>query len=77
MESLVLIVSILFLFNLSIGFIAYGLSFLKFIPNFIIWILGLISIVVGFWWITLPIGVNLLGLLPLFLGISSIKKRMK
>jgi hypothetical protein len=77
MESLALLVSILLFFSFSIGFVAYGISFLKIVPNFVVWIFGFISIFVGVFLTTLPIGINVLGLLPLFLGITAIRRRME
>lgn len=76
MESLALLVCILFFFVISIGPISYGTSLLPFIPKWIKIIFAVMSMLTGIWWLTLPTsGVNMLGLLPIYLGYLSLPKR--
>jgi hypothetical protein len=53
------------------------MSYIKIIPDMIIWIMGLISISIGAYWFILPIpsAIKLPALLAILLGIFAIKKR--
>jgi len=76
MASLALIVSFLFLFVFLYGFMVFGLSGISYVPNFIIILLGLFGIIMGFWWLVLPIGLaRIVGGLTIMLSILSIKNR--
>lgn len=77
MESLVILVTILISVVLLVGPLALILSYIKIIPDMIIWIMGLISISIGAYWFILPIPfvVKLPALLAILLGIFAIKKR--
>lgn len=75
MESLALLVCILFFFVISIGPISYSISLLPFIPKWVKIIFGMASMLTGLWWLTLPTsGVNMLGLLPIYLGYLCVSK---
>jgi len=77
MESLVILVTILVLIVLLVGPLALIMSYIKIIPDIIIWVMGLISISIGAYWFILPIpfAVKLPALLAILLGIFAIKKR--
>lgn len=76
MESLALLVCILFLFVVSIGPLSYGTSLLPFVPKWIKYVFAIVSMITGLWWLTLPTtGVNMLGLLPIYLGYVSLPKK--
>lgn len=77
MESLVILVTILVSVVLLVGPLALILSYIKIIPDMIIWIMGLISISIGAYWFILPIpsAIKLPALLAILLGIFAIKKR--
>jgi hypothetical protein len=77
MESLVILVTILVSVVLLVGPLALILSYIKIIPDMIIWIMGFISISIGAYWFILPIPfvVKLPALLAILLGIFAIKKR--
>lgn len=69
MASLALLVALMFLFVVLLGPATWLLSKSRFIPRFIIYIMGFLSIVIGIYWCFLP--VNLLrffGLLTAYLG---------
>lgn len=75
MASLALLVTILFLIVLFIGPATYILSRCRIIPKIITDILGLLSILIGIWFILLPIpSTRFLGLIPIFLGYKSIQR---
>lgn len=76
MESLALIAGLMFVLMILIGPLCFLLSKINFIPKSIVWILSIISIAIGLWWIFLPIpAVKYLGLIPIFLGALSLKKK--
>ena len=77
MESLVILATILIVIVLLVGPLALILSYIKIVPDMIIWIMGLISISIGAYWFILPIPfiVKLPALLAILLGIFAIKKR--
>ena len=75
MESLALLVAIMFLFVICIGPITYGISLIPFLPKWIKISFAVISILAGLWWLTLPTnGVNLLGAMAIYLGYVSLPK---
>ena len=77
MGSLVILVTILVLIVLLVGPLALIMSYIKIIPDIIIWVMGLISISIGAYWFILPIPfiVKLPALLAILLGIFAVKKR--
>ena len=77
MESLVILVTILVLIVLLVGPLTLIMSYIKIIPDIIIWVMGLISISIGAYWFILPIPfiVKLPALLAILLGIFAVKKR--
>ena len=77
MGSLVILVTILVLIVLLVGPLALILSYIKIIPDIIVWVMGLISISIGAYWFILPIPflVKLPALLAILLGIFAVKKR--
>ena len=77
MGSLVILVTILVLIVLLVGPLALILSYIKIIPDIIVWVMGLISISIGAYWFILPIPfmVKLPAVLAILLGIFAVKKR--
>ena len=77
MGSLVILFTILVLIVLLVGPLALILSYIKIIPDIIVWVMGLISISIGAYWFILPIPfmVKLPALLAILLGIFAVKKR--
>ena len=77
MGSLVILVTILVLIVLLVGPLALIMSYIKIIPDIIVWVMGLISISIGAYWFILPIPfmVKLPALLAILLGIFAVKKR--
>lgn len=76
MGSLALLVSLMLLFVILLGPATWLLSKSRFIPRFIIYIMGLLSILIGIYWCFLP--VNLLrffGLLTAYLGWLAIQSK--
>jgi hypothetical protein len=76
MGSLALLVSLMLLFVILLGPATWLLSKSTFIPRFIIYIMGLLSILIGIYWCFLP--VNLLrffGLLTAYLGWLAIQSK--
>jgi hypothetical protein len=78
MFSLALMVSaILFLLIVSGPFV-YLLSKLNIVPNFIIYILGIITILFGLWFVTIPVPiVRLTGLFSAALAVLAISGRQQ
>lgn len=78
MASLALTVALIFFFVLLIGPVVYLLSWIRIIPNFLIFILAVVSILSGIWWIFLPIGmIQFLGLFSIVLGLAAINIRVE
>lgn len=78
MASLALLVALMFLFVVLLGPATWLLSKSRFIPRFVIYIMGFLSIVIGIYWCFLP--VNLLrffGLLTAYLGWVAIDSKDK
>jgi len=76
MGSLVLLVSLMLLFVTLLGPATWLLSKSRFIPNFIIWIMGLLSMVVGIYWFFLPVNfLRFFGLLTAYLGWLAIQSK--
>ena len=76
MESLALIVALMFLVTILLGPATWLLSKSRFIPTFIIWIMGLASIFVGMYWFFLPVNIlKVFGLLTAYLGWVAIQSK--
>jgi hypothetical protein len=76
MASLALLVSLMFLFVVLLGPATWLLSKSRFIPRFIIWIMGLASIFIGIYWFFLPVNVlKIFGLLTAYLGWVAIQSK--
>lgn len=76
MESLALIVALMFLVTALLGPATWLLSKSRFIPTFIIWIMGLVSIFVGMYWFFLPVNIlKVFGLLTAYLGWVAIQSK--
>jgi len=73
MASLAILVAFMFLFVILIGPIAFLTSRIRFLPTFISVIISCIAILVGFLWLTMPIGiVRILGIAAIYLGYISL-----
>lgn len=69
MASLALLVSLMLLFVVLLGPATWLLSKSNYIPRFVIWIMGLLSIVIGMYWFFLPVNfLRFFGLLTAYLG---------
>jgi hypothetical protein len=77
--SLAIIVSLIFLVVLLLGPTTYLLSRFNFVPQFIIWIMGIFCIVIGIWWFfVLPVNIiRFIGLLTAYLGWLAISSKEK
>jgi hypothetical protein len=76
MASLALLVTLMFLFVVLLGPATFLLSKSVYIPRFIIWILGLLSVGVGFYWFFLPVNfLKFFGLLTAYLGWLAIQSK--
>lgn len=76
MAGLALLVMLLFLSVALLGPATWLLSKSAYIPNFIIWIMGLLSIGVGIYWFFLPVNfLRFFGLLTAYLGWLAIQSK--
>jgi len=76
MASLALLVSLMFLFVVLLGPATWLLSKSRFIPKFIIYIMGLLSILIGIYWCFLPFNLlRFFGLLTAYLGWMAIQSK--
>ena len=76
MASLALIVSVIFFSVILIGLASLIMSRIYWIPNIIVYALSIISILLGLWWLLLPISViKYTGLIPVFCGYYAINYR--
>lgn len=77
MASLALVVTIIYLFVVLIGPLTFLLSKIKIVPPLIIQLMGLLSIVLGIWWLTILPGniTGLLAILTIYLGWRGIKNK--
>lgn len=76
MESLALLVALMFMVVVLLGPATWLLSKSRFIPTFIIWIMGLLSIFVGMYWFFLPTNIlKVFGLLTAYLGWVAIQSK--
>jgi hypothetical protein len=78
MASLALLVSLMLLFVVLLGPATWLLSKSIYIPRFIIWIMGLLSIGIGIYWFFLPVNfLRFFGLLTAYLGWLAIQSKEK
>ncbi len=76
MASLALVVGLMFLFSIMSGPLSYLLSKFSWIPKVFVWILAILNIGIGVWWILLPIGfVKYIGLSNICFGILILQKK--
>lgn len=76
MASLAFVVALIFLTVIFSGPVCYILSRFNWIPNFIIYILSILIILLGVWFIMLPIpAIKYTGFVPIYLGYLSIRNR--
>ena len=76
MASLALLVTLMLLFVVLLGPATLLLSKSIYIPRFIIWIMGLASIVIGIYWFFLPVNfLKFFGLLTAYLGWVAIQSK--
>ena len=76
MASLALLVTLMLLFVVLLGPATYLLSRFNFVPQFIIWIMGLFCIVIGIYWFFLPVNfLRFFGLLTAYLGWLAIRSK--
>lgn len=76
MASLALLVSLMFLVVVLLGPLTWLLSRSVYIPEFIIWILGLLSIGIGIYWFFLPVSfLKFFGLFTAYLGWLAIQTK--
>jgi hypothetical protein len=78
MASLALLVTLMLLFVILLGPATWLLSKSIYIPRFIIWIMGLLSIGIGIYWFFLPVNfLRFFGLLTAYLGWLAIQSKEK
>jgi hypothetical protein len=76
MASLAILVTLMFLTTLFIGPICYIICSFKWMPKWIVILFSLMTAIVGFWWIMLPINLmRLLAIIPLYCAYLSLKNR--
>ena len=76
MASLALLVSLMLLFVILLGPATWLLSKSNYIPRFIIWIMGILSIGIGIYWFFLPVNfLRFFGLLTAYLGWLAIQSK--
>jgi hypothetical protein len=79
MASLALLASLVFLFIVLLGPATFLLSKSRFVPSFVVWIMGLFCIVLGIWWFfILPFNIiGFFGILTAYLGWMAIQSKDK
>lgn len=71
MASLALIVSLIFLSVLIIGPLSYLISCFSWMPKLIVWLLAILTIIIGLWSIFIPVPLfRILGLMDLAIGLK-------
>lgn len=76
METLALVVALMFLITALLGPATWLLSKSRFIPTFVIWVMGILSIFTGIYWFFLPVNfLRFFGLFTSYLGYISICNR--
>jgi hypothetical protein len=73
MASLALIASLVVLSTILVGPLAYLLSRLNF-PAFIVYVLSILSIINGIWFIAIGLPIWYVGLVPIYFGYISIQR---
>lgn len=74
MASLALLVALMFLFVALLGPATWLLSKSRFVPRFIIYMMGFLSILIGIYWCFLPVNfLRFFGLFTAYLGFQSIQ----
>jgi len=69
MASLALFASLAFIVVILIGPVSYLLSRISYMPTWLIYFLAIINIVVGLWWLLLPIPhIRYIGLIDIWIG---------
>ena len=69
MFSLAIIASLTFLFVLLIGPLSYLLHKVISLPAWLIYVLALLNIVIGLWWLLLPLpNIRYIGLIDIVVG---------
>ena len=77
MASLALMAGLIFLVVLFSGPLCFAISKISFIPNWIILILGFLTMFIGAWWFLLPIGpIKYIGILTALLGFYSMRSKV-
>ena len=76
MESLARLVMVMVLVLLGLGPFALALSYLEKMPFFTVVVTGLLSIVIGVYWTTIPTAARWMGLIPIVLGAYAIYRRL-
>jgi len=77
MASLALLVFLLICFIVCVGPMAYFICSFRAVPNMMVYIIGGLSIIIGIFWLSLPIpNFKYLGLFPIALGYFSIRHRI-
>jgi hypothetical protein len=77
MASLAILASLVFLSVVLLGPATFLLSKSRFIPSFVIWIMGLFCIIIGIWWFfVLPLNIiRFFGILTAYLGWLAIQSK--
>ena len=76
MASLALLVTLMLLFVVLLGPATWLLSKSVYVPKFIIWLMGIFSIVIGIYWFFLPVNfLRFFGLLTAYLGWLAIRSK--
>jgi hypothetical protein len=69
MAGLALFASLMFLLVLIIGPVSYCISLCVDLPKWIIYILALINILIGLWWLLLPLpAIRYIGFIDIYMG---------
>ena len=69
MASLALFASLAFIVVLLIGPVSYLLSKIPYIPTWVIYCLAITNILIGLWWLLLPIlNIRYIGLIDILIG---------
>jgi hypothetical protein len=69
MASLALFASLAFIVVIFIGPVSYFLCKLPYMPSWMIYLLAIINIVIGLWWLLLPIpNIRYIGLIDIWVG---------
>lgn len=78
MASLAVLVSLIFLSVIVVGPLTYIISLFRWMPNIIIYLLGIGCIFIGIWWLMLPIpAIKYYGIVDIFCGYKAIAMRQE